>query len=48
MITHFMKDKVHNRLGVSRPLTFPVQTDFLHLLGSEGMDRRPKKRAKRS
>jgi len=48
VIAHFMKDKVHDRVGVSRPLTFPVQTDFLHLLGSQNLDHRSKKRAKRS
>ncbi|KAG2345456.1 hypothetical protein BDR05DRAFT_880087, partial [Suillus weaverae] len=32
VIAHFMKDKVHDRVGVSRP-GFPVLNNFLNLLG---------------
>jgi hypothetical protein len=32
VIAHFMKDKVHDRVGVSRP-GFPVQMNFLNSLG---------------
>ncbi|KAG1743585.1 uncharacterized protein EDB91DRAFT_1051204 [Suillus paluster] len=43
VLAHFMKDKVHDRVGVTRP-PFPVQGDFLHLVGSED---RPKKRLRK-
>ena len=39
VLAHFMKDDVHDRVGVARP-PFPVQGDFLHLVGSED---KPKK-----
>jgi hypothetical protein len=46
VLAHFMKDKVHDRVGVARP-AFPVQADFLHLLGSEEMRRKGKKQSRR-
>ncbi|KAG2111108.1 hypothetical protein DEU56DRAFT_762241 [Suillus clintonianus] len=46
VLAHFMKDKVHDRVGVSKP-AFPVQMDFLQLLGSHDTDHRPRKRVRR-
>jgi hypothetical protein len=41
MITHFMKDKVHDRLGVPRP-AFPLQSLFWEMIAGE-VSRRCKK-----
>lgn len=46
VVAHFMKDKVHDRVGVSKP-ALPVQMDFLQLLGSHDTDYRPRKRVRR-
>lgn len=43
VIAHFMKDKVQDRVGVPRP-AFPLQTEFLHLLGTDEGVKRAKKR----
>lgn len=43
VIAHFMKDKVQDRVGVPRP-AFPLQTEFLHLLGTDEGVKRVKKR----
>jgi len=46
VLAHFMKDKVHDRVEVSKP-AFPVQMDFLQLLGSLDTDHRPRKHVRR-
>jgi hypothetical protein len=46
VVAHFMKDKVHDRVGVSKP-AFPVQMDLLQLLGSSVTDHRPRKHVRR-
>lgn len=43
VIAHFMKDKVQDRVGVPRP-AFPLQTEFLHLLGADQGVKRAKKK----
>jgi hypothetical protein len=46
VVAHFMKDKVHDHVGVSKP-AFPVQMDLLQLLGSSVTDHRPRKCVRR-
>jgi hypothetical protein len=42
VIAHFMKDAVHNRVGVPRP-GFPMQSFFLELVGRRQNHKRQKK-----
>jgi hypothetical protein len=45
VIAHFMKDKVHDRVGVARP-SFPMQTFFLEMVGEEKVSRRGSRKSR--
>lgn len=46
VIAHFMKDKVHDRMGVPRP-AYPMQGYFLEMIEGDAPSKRPRKRARR-
>lgn len=46
VIAHFMKDKIHDRMGVPRP-AFPMQSFFLGMVGENVSRKRSKKSGRR-
>ena len=46
VIAHFMKDKVHDRMGVPRP-AYPRQNYVLEMIAGDAPSQRPRKRTRR-